>query len=803
MRKFSALLFLLLLVNFPARSQSNGATVSGLIKDKNTFSVMAYANVALQRSSDSMVVFATISNEQGRFMLEKIQPGTYFLVCSYTGYLSKRQVLVVGTINNFLEMGSIELTPDAASLTGVTVVGKQAAVTARMDKKVFGVTENLSQAGGSVLDVMKNIPGVTTSQDGKISIRGSDKVMVLIDGKQTALTGFGGQSSLENIPASAIERIEIINNPSAKFDANGNAGIINIIYKKEKKKGFNGKIGISGGLGALWIKAGNYPDIRPQYQRTPKFNPSLSLNYKKNKVNLFLQADDLYTHTLNKNEFSDRIYDTGDTIRQQLKRNRITHLVTVKSGMDWTVDASNTFTISGLFSSEKIIDRGDQPFFNGSLTERKRLWQFLEDELKTTATASAGWQHKFIEPGRILNAGINYTFHREDEKYFFTNILPAYTGLDSFKLISDEHVLDLTIDYVEPLRYGRLEAGLKFRRRSIPTNMLFQPGINSPLDVDAGGWATYKETIPAVYGNYILENNRWEMEAGLRVEYAHLNYEVNPDHPTYSSDGYDYFRPFPNLRLAYKLNEHNKLVVFYNNRVDRPNEVDIRIFPKYDDAEIIKVGNPALRPQFTQTMEFSYKSDWAKGYLLTSLFHKRTTATIARIGTIVPGNTLIYNVFQNAGRSSNTGMELMVSHKTADWATLSLNLTGYYNRIDAFTILNKYPQESLYSAEQQQVFSGNIKLNGLFKLASDWESQLSAIYLAPDLIPQGKIRARFSIDMGLKKKTKSGKGEWFVNATDIANSLRIKREIVGDGFSYSSIDYLETQVIRMGYNIKF
>jgi outer membrane receptor protein involved in Fe transport len=181
--------------------------------------------------------------------------------------------------------------------------------------------------------------------------------------------------------------------------------------------------------------------------------------------------------------------------------------------------------------------------------------------------------------------------------------LPTYTGLDAFKLISDEHVADFNLDYVQPLKYGKIETGFKFRRRVIPTNMKFIAGLNSPLDVNAGGWATYEETIPALYGNYIFENKKLEVEAGLRIEYVDLQYKVNPNHNTYKSDGYNYTQPFPNIRLGYKINDKNKLSVFYNRRVDRPNEVDIRIFPKYDDAEIIKIGNPALRPQFTNLFE--------------------------------------------------------------------------------------------------------------------------------------------------------------------------------------------------------
>ena len=158
------------------------------------------------------------------------------------------------------------------------------------------------------------------------------------------------------------------------------------------------------------------------------------------------------------------------------------------------------------------------------------------------------------------------------------------------------------MDYVRPLKYGRFEGGFKLRIRNIPTNMQFFPGINSQIDVNAGGEATYKETIPALYGNYVFENKKYEAEIGLRGEYVGLRYEVNPNHNTYKSDGYNYTQPFPTVRLAYKIDAHNKLSLFYNRRVDRPNEVDIRIFPKYDDVEIIKVGNPALRPQFTNAL---------------------------------------------------------------------------------------------------------------------------------------------------------------------------------------------------------
>lgn len=783
-------------------AQNKGVTISGLIKDKADKSALSFVNVVLYTEKDSTFITGTVSNEEGRFTLSNIKPNNYYLEISFIGYLTKKQTLYVGNLSGFLDIATIELQEDITTLNEVVISVKQDEVSYKMDKKTFSVDDNISQSGGSVLQTMQNLPGVTV-QDGKVQLRGNDKITVLIDGKQTALTGFGNQSGLDNIPASAIEKIEIINNPSSKYDANGNAGIINIVMKKNKKEGFNGKVGFTTGLGSLWVRKENLPNIRPQYQFTPKVNPSLSLNYRKKNINIFFQADNLYTQTLNKNEFVTRTYDDGTVINQQLKRNRNTNFFTSKAGIDWNINDYNTLTVSALFGSEKIIDRGDQPFFNTDLSEQKRLWQFLEDELKTTAMATVAYQHKFKQAGRLLNIGFNYTFHREDEKYYFDNILPTYAGKDAFKLLSDEHVADFNIDYIKPLKYGRLETGFKFRKRDIPTNMQFFPGLNSPLDTNAGGWATYKEIIPALYGNYVFENKLFEAEVGLRLEYVGLQYDVNPNHNTYKSDGYNYTQPFPNVRLAYKVNDRNKLSLFYNRRVDRPNEVDIRIFPKYDDAEIVKVGNPALRPQFTNSFELGYKTSWNKGYFYTAAYHRFADGTITRISSIVPNSTLIYAIFQNAGRSYNTGLEIVLSQEVIKWYSFNLNINAYHNQINAFTVENKYPVPNTFTANKQEIISGNLKLNNTFHLPKKFDAQLTAIYLAPDIIPQGKIAQRFSLDFGIKKIIQKGNGELFLNATDLLNTMIIKKEIQGQGFKYISTDYYETQVIRLGYSYKF
>lgn len=799
---FFSFLCILLSGFFTAQAQISGITISGELKDKISKAPISYVNVELKNHNDSFFVSGTITGEDGRFSLTGVKPGKYLLECSFTGYIPSLQNIFVGNLSQFLDIGVVELVQDSTPLQGVVVTGKRDEISGKMDKKIISVADNLAQTGGSVLQVMANLPGVTV-QDGKIQIRGSDKVTVLIDGKQTALTGFGNQSSLDNIPASAIDKIEIINNPSVRFDANGNAGIINIIYKKEKKEGFNGKVGMAAGLGALWVKKENLPGIREQFTATSKLNPSLSLNYRKNKINAFFQGDILYTPTLNKNEFVTRTYDNGEVIQQQTKRNRKTTVYTGKIGMDWNIDSRNLFTISGLVSNEIILDEGDQGFFNEDITELKRMWLFLEDEVKTTVTASSTFQHKFKQPGRVLNVGLNYTFHREDEKYFFTNKMPSFTGLDAFKLLSDESVTDFTLDYIRPFRYGRLEAGMKYRRRNIPTNMQFFPGLNSPIDSNAGGKATYRENIPALYGNYVYESAKLEVEAGIRVEYVKVNYDVDINHNTYKSDGYEYTEPFPNVRVAYKFNNSNKLSFFYNRRVDRPNEVDIRIFPKYDDAEIIKVGNPALKPQFTNSFELGYKTSFKSGYVYGALYHRSSNATISRIASVVPGSPLIYSVMHNAGKSNISGTEWLLSKEVSKLFAFNINLNGYRNHIDSFSVENKYPVATVQTSAAQTIFSGNIKTNLLFQLPLQFTIQLTAIYLAPDLIPQGKIDERFSLDLGMKKAIQKAKGEMFLNFTDMLNTMVTRKEIKGNGFSYVSADYYETQVVRVGYSYKF
>lgn len=581
------------------------------------------------------------------------------------------------------------------------------------------------------------------------------------------------------------------------------AGIINIVMKKEKQRGWNGKLGIIGGIGALGEQRANISDISDQYLWNPSINPSLSLNYRKEKINYFFQGDLLSKRSLNKNEFIQRIYNDGETINQQFLENRTQTAYTIKTGMDWFINDKNILTIAALFSREAHIDRGELPYLDANTGERIRLWNYWEDEKNTSINFSSMYEKKYEQPGKKLQIGLNYTFHREDELFLFKNEQFGMTGNDATFLIADENVTDFTLDYTKPLSNGKLELGSKIRWRYIPTYMEFRPGVNSVLDSGADGWANYNEWINAVYGNYIYGKNNWELEAGLRVEYANLNYEVIPNHNTYESDGYSYVQPFPNVRLSYNLSKNQKFSIFYNRRVDRPDEQDLRIFPKYDDPEILKTGNPALRPQFSQSVELGSKTSWKKGYFYSAIYGRQINNIITRIITTNPSNNLLNAISQNAGNGTNIGVEAVAEQDIEYWYSININGNIYYNRISAFSIENLYPFNTEFSMEKQVIYSGNLKLNNIFKLKGDVNIQLTGIYLAPDIIPQGRIDKRFSIDFGITKSIQNGNGELFLNGSDIFNTLRIQKETFSEEFILTSTDFYQTQMFRMGYSYRF
>lgn len=781
------------------------SVVSGRVMDKNAKVPLGYATVMVKEKAAGNPVTGVITNDAGRFTVSGLSHGEYILSVSFIGYKPDSVAILIGRLNNTYDVGDISLDEDVRSLEEIVVTGRADIVSGKLEKKTYNIEDNISQSGGSVLEAMRNLPGVTVDQEGKILLRGSEKVLVLIDGRQSSLTGFGDQKGLDNLSAANIAKIEIVNNPSAKFDAQGMAGIINIIYKQETRTGFNGDAGFSFGVGELTKRKDNLPGIMDKYSVTPKYNPSINLNYRTPKVNLFVQSTGMFRKKVNSNEFTYRTYTDGtDNVNSQFLENRTQQQYNIKFGLDWFINDNNLFTLFGLFEDEYHIDRGHVPYDYSDGT-RKRFWTWAEDERTWAMNYSANYKHKFAQAGHVLEATLLYSHGVEDELFPFTDSTAIRNSTDETKLIAKEKITNLNIDYVKPLFSGRIEAGGKMQLRSIPITYKIFPGQGSILDPHLGEWSKYNEDIYAFYANYIFESRYIDIEAGLRAEDAVIKYHIDPANAYYNkNESYDKFSLFPNVRLSFKVADSHKFSLFYNRRVDRPGEFDLRPFPKYDDPEILKTGNPYLRPQFTQLFEAAYKTYWNGGSLFLSGYYKYIYDIFTRIYTTDPASPEIVNaITQNLGKGQNYGMEIVAEHNITKHWNFNAGFNWYRNIIDAFAGEVIYPVAQPFSFNKIKGNTWNLKLNTSAKLPNDFDVQATYVYYAKDIIPQGKVDARGSFDLGIRKEAFGRKAEFSLSATDILNTFAIKETINGQNITLRKENYYETQVVTIGAKYKF
>lgn len=327
---YSFLIFLFTAVSVKAQT-----TISGRVFSPEERLPLPGSTVSVFKTGSTEFITGTITNDQGRFSVTGLAAGEYEFVISYVGFESTRRNVLAGTLNNVLDLGNLYLNPGNVSLAGVEVTGQKQTVSSSLDMKSYSAENFISGTTGSALDIIKTLPGVVIDQESRIILRGSDKVAILIDGKQSSLTGFGSQKGLENIPASQIESIDIINNPSAKYDAAGMAGIVNIKFKKSGRKGFSGDIGLTPGIGMITKRKNDLPTGMLSYSDNLRITPSLNLNHKTDKLNLYWQSYIILQQRLPNNEFTTRFYDNGDITESQVPENRSQKHYNFKVGLDW------------------------------------------------------------------------------------------------------------------------------------------------------------------------------------------------------------------------------------------------------------------------------------------------------------------------------------------------------------------------------------------------------------------------------------------------------------------------------------
>lgn len=782
-------------------------SVSGRVLAQENKQALISSTISVVKAGSGELVTGTLTNAEGRFNVSSLPVGEYEFIISYISYKSDKRKVLSGSLNKFIDLGNILLEPSGVELSEVMVEGQKLA-SSGLEMKTYAAENFISGSTGSVLDILKTLPGIVIDQESHIVLRGSDKVAILIDGRPSSLTGFGSQKGLENIPASQIMSIEIINNPSAKYDAAGMAGIVNIRYKKSETGGLSGDAGFTPGIGMITKRKDDLPTGMPSYSNNLKLTPSLNLNYKTEKLNIYLQSYLINQHRLPNNEFTTRIYDNGNITESQVAENRSQNHYNLKLGIDWNPSSNQTITLFGLYDYEWHIDTTRVWYFNNKDYQNpSRKWGFNESEGTGFTNLTLQHKYRFPQSGHELNSQLLFTKGWEDETYNLRQNGPLpyqIINTDKTHVLAPEYIYLISSDYVRPLPFGRLEVGASGRLRKMPiTYTVSKDPANTALIYDFGDWSEWNENLGGAYINLVAEFAKLSIETGLRGEYTAISYRFAPN-LYFSNDKYNYFSLFPNTRFTFNINKSNKLSLFYNRRIDRPGEDILRIFPKYDDPELLKIGNPSLRPQFTQNMELSYRHLWQSGLFNTSFYHKIIDDYYTRIYLQDPSHTEIsIKAYDNLGKATNTGIEFGLDQKLLKAWKVSASANIYRNTIFEHRGQIKFPEEQSYLIAKRTDLPIYLKMSNQVTIPNKFVFELTAQYFGAKNIGQGKELARGGVDFGVKKMFTGNKFEINFSASDIFNTMGLSQRIVADGFIVEYKNYYETQIFLLAFKFKF
>ena len=794
-----------LLLSATAFAQGN-AVVAGRVLAMADDAPVPFATVTVVNAGSGETTTAQLTGEHGRFVIQGLPAGSYKVQITFPGLQPAEADVLVSPLNQNYDLGDIRL-PRLEGFTEEVTVTADTIRAAGVDTQVFRLDDGPTQSTGTLLDALKNLPGITIDQDGHVSLRGSDQVAVLIDGRQSSLTGFGTQRGLDSVSAANVEAIEIISNPSAKFDAAGMAGIINIIYRQDQQLGLSGDVGLGVGVGQFTKQRADLPTDLGSFTVNEKIIPSLNLGYRTRTTRSFLQSEVLFQDDLPNNEFTTRFYDDGRVIASQVPENREQYHYTIRLGTDWKVNPRDTVTVSGIYDFERHIDVAQVPFILQSTGQRERFWFWREEEDTGFTNVTLDWKRQLGIPGHQLGVNVQYTRGLEDEAYFLNEESRIRIGTDATHLVAAENTLPVSVDYTRPLRSGRLELGSKLQRRWIPVTYTVTRGRQSVVYDGLGDFSDWDEKIYAGYANLVRVKPSYSLEGGLRVEETQVRYTIPGDNAYYGgSDRYEYFELFPNVKFTYRLNTADRLVAAYNRRVDRPGEPELRIFPKYDDPEILKVGNPYLRPQFTNAMEVGYGRSWTGGSLTTALYFRDIKDAFTRIfaiDTSNPNYDIVNRMFENAGNSTQRGVQVSVEQAIVRPWRVTGNVNVFRTDLDAFETTLLFPTARPFSFAATETNTWDVTVNNRLQLPRIPELQVNYVYYGARAVPQGRERARSSLDISAKWPVMSERAEVQFTFTDLFNDFGLQREVNGNGFRALYENLLETQVATLTLRVRF
>lgn len=769
--------------------------IYGKLVDASTKKPVPYASVALLKLRDSSVVTGMLTKENGEFSLESLPLGTFNMRITFMGYQTIFKRVAISPQAFDQDLGNIRLQPDSKMLGTVEVSGQKSAFTMGIDKKVFNVDRNLTSVGGTAQDVLKNVPAVNVDIDGNVTVRNASPT-IFVDGKPSTLT-------LDQIPADAIESVELITNPSAKYDAEGMSGIINIVLKKNKRAGINGMVMAGAGTG-------------------DKYNGGGNINVRQGKVNVFAN------YMINAN----RVWGNGTTDRTSMLNGGTSSLHQESDsrnsprfqfgriGLDYYLDNRNTISIS-----QNIVDGNFRNWEN--LFSSFNKGDSMSNRINNNKfgfrnyTTQLGFKHTFAEPNKEWTADFNYNRSNNNRNGSFltepvSNASPTYQTNNSDGLTT---FITIQTDYTDPIgKNGKLETGLKTTLRNYSSlyNVYDQDTVtgdyhfNNLLSNDY----KYKEQIYAGYINYAGTIGTFGYQGGLRVEQYVYSGEIPSEgmkfKPTKATPGF-----FPSLYLSQKLKNDQELQLNYSRRVTRPNFFQLIPYRDYTDPLNQREGNPNLKPEYTNSVEFSYAKNWKTANFLGTVYYRNTNNLLSTISVPLGTDTLL-TTFVNADNNNSYGAELTLKNT-------------FFKIWDVTTNVNLYQTELTYTQDKQRYknsnFSWMAKINSELKLPANFTLQISGNYQAPTIalpsnsgggrgggggfmmVPvsaQGTIKGMSSVDAGLKKDfLKNKAASLTLSLSDVFNTRQYELNQAAPAFVQDYIRKRESRILRLTFSYRF
>ncbi len=810
--------------------------IAGKILDETTKQPIEFATISIIRVRDSSLATGGVSDSKGDFVINEVPFGKFKIKIDFIGYktvIYKDLVSIKPPENVRADLGEILLSTTATNLAEATVLGNKAQFVNSLDKKTYTVGKDIISTGASVSDLLANVPSITVDIDGGVALRGSANVTILIDGKPSALMGASKADILRQLPASSIESIELITNPSAKYDPEGVSGIINIVLKKNKQKGFNGQVQVGAGNNSTFTGVNKYSGSVAFNYRTPKYNLFLNYGYRNDMRDGFGYFDRQVFIQNRKNGtnlvplgFQNFNSNSNTTNTNANLGNN------ARIGADFYLNKNNTLGIAaGLNAGSRLQNeftkfREDTVFLDyNKQTSRYNERTIVNDTKNFGYDGNLNFKHQFDKPKQEITADVSYSNNNSvgignytpDTTIFrFTNV-NHLKGKELQTTVSNNYVFTAQTDYTQPMKDGaKLEAGYRYTNRAVDNDLIFEnsKGNSGILVTNAGrtNRFLYAEQIHAAYSTYAntlpFLSDKLGYQVGLRLEQTDVLGQLITTNQTFNQS---YFSVFPSGNLSYKLSKTDDLRLSFSRRIRRPGGEEINPFPEYDNPTILRTGNPAIKPEFTNAYELGYLKNWEKHSLALTGYFRRTEDQIQRFIVITPadsakGTPILTNVtFINFAFRNNYGVEAVVKNEFFKWW-------------NTMTSCNLFQTEVSTGAENGNATNSGLgfsaRLQSNMTLPKGFTLQITGNYNAPMIMAQGYFVGMSSADIGIKKDFLKGLLNVSLSASDVFNNQRFEVHTRGsrlddatktkyNTFQQDALRKRETQIITLTASFRF